>query len=108
MILAMALGAAGAAVGSGCGGSDSGPCNGAIEHDNDATCAPQNPSTPTSPTPKAFMEDCTSDSECETNLCFPFAQKGTKCTRTCTAATAATDCPAPSTGCNGMGVCKAP
>ena len=30
------------------------------------------------------------------------------CTYHCTMATAAADCPAPSTGCNNMGICKVP
>ena len=38
-------------------------------------------------------------------ICFIFPNRGNYCTHTCTVAT---DCAAPSPGCNGMGVCKAP
>lgn len=55
---------------------------------------------------KAFMEACASTEQCMTGLiCFNFNAKGMFCTHDCTAAA---DCAAPSTGCNGMGVCKAP
>jgi hypothetical protein len=37
--------------------------------------------------------------------CFDFPNRGQYCTHPCTANT---DCALPSTGCNGMGVCKAP
>ena len=54
-----------------------------------------------------YMEACTvgMDELCETGLCFDFNTKGPHCTHACTVDT---DCEAPSTGCNGMGVCKAP
>lgn len=57
---------------------------------------------------KNFMDPCPSgmDSECMTGLvCFNFQMKGPHCTHACTTAA---DCPAPSPGCSGMGVCKAP
>lgn len=52
-----------------------------------------------------FLETCSKDEECETKLCYTFNAKGPKCTTHCQ-----TDgeCPAPSPGCNNMGVCKAP
>jgi len=54
-----------------------------------------------------FMSACTvgHDEECATGLCFDFNSKGPHCTHACTVAT---DCEAPSDGCSGMGVCKAP
>lgn len=58
--------------------------------------------------PKVFGAACTTDCECDTSMCRPF-QMGTtmKCTRPCTVATQATDCPAPSTGvCTNNGYCK--
>ncbi len=55
--------------------------------------------------PGAFMSQCTEDSECETNLCFPFNSKGPHCTHECTVDE---DCADPSPGCNNKGVCKAP
>lgn len=52
-----------------------------------------------------FLSPCTTDAECETGLCHPFPSKGSHCTKTCTDAA---DCPAPSPGCNAMGVCRLP
>lgn len=52
-----------------------------------------------------FMEPCDEDAQCETGLCFPFNAKGPHCTKPCTTPD---ECPPPSTGCNMMGVCKAP
>jgi hypothetical protein len=57
----------------------------------------------------AFMcPGCTTDADCAEGLvCFDFPNKGGfLCTRTCTPATAATDCPAPSEGCGNNGHCK--
>lgn len=55
----------------------------------------------------AFMETCNpADDQCADDLqCFSFNNKGPLCTHTCTDDV---DCEAPSTGCNNMGVCKAP
>ena len=53
----------------------------------------------------AYMSPCDEDEQCETGLCFPFNAKGPHCTQTCSGPD---DCPPPSTGCNNMGVCKAP
>jgi hypothetical protein len=54
-----------------------------------------------------FMSECTlgMDEQCETGLCFDFNTKGPHCTHACEVDA---DCEAPSEGCNGMGVCKAP
>lgn len=52
-----------------------------------------------------FLEPCETDDECETMLCHVFPAKGTFCSQPCDGPE---DCPAPSSGCNGMGVCKAP
>jgi len=52
----------------------------------------------------AFGEPCTMDTDCvEGLLCFNFQAKGMLCTKECQSAA---DCPAPSSGCNGMGYCK--
>ena len=53
----------------------------------------------------AFMGACAMNEQCTTGLCFRFNAKGPHCSKPCTSAT---DCEAPSTGCNGMGVCKVP
>lgn len=52
-----------------------------------------------------FMSACEQDEQCSTGLCFNFAAKGPHCSHPCESAA---DCEPPSTGCNGMGVCKAP
>lgn len=52
-----------------------------------------------------FMSACTTDEECETGRCHSFTQRGSFCTKSCESVT---DCPAPSTGCNRRGICKAP
>jgi hypothetical protein len=52
-----------------------------------------------------FMSRCTTNEECETNNCHVFSMQGSFCTHTCKLVS---DCPAPSTGCNNRGICKAP
>ena len=54
-----------------------------------------------------FMEPCdVSDDACqEPYFCFNYNSKGPHCTTECTRDD---QCEAPSTGCNMMGVCKAP
>lgn len=52
-----------------------------------------------------FMAECTSNDQCATGLCFNFNAKGPRCTHACMAAA---ECEAPSPGCSGMHVCKAP
>ena len=58
--------------------------------------------------PKHFGDTCTMDCDCDTSMCRPFQMGATHlCTRPCTTATQATDCPAPSTGmCTNNGYCK--
>lgn len=56
----------------------------------------------------AFGASCTVNEDCQSLLCEPFVM-GTvhRCTKTCTVATQATDCPAPSDGtCTNNGYCK--
>ncbi|HEX5060475.1 MAG TPA: hypothetical protein VFV99_14005 [Kofleriaceae bacterium] len=49
---------------------------------------------------------CTSDTDCETGICWTYGNGQSKCTHTCTAGEEAADCP---TGrCNGMGYCMCP
>jgi hypothetical protein len=60
-----------------------------------------------------FLQMCTTlgkPGDCAAGLeCKAFSGKGKNyCTRACTTATAATDCPAPSKGCGGNGFCAAP
>ena len=57
---------------------------------------------------KAICAPCTADGECESGSCLP-DMGGQKhyCSHSCTAATAATDCPGVAM-CGGMGDCKCP
>ncbi len=52
-----------------------------------------------------FLSECATDDECDTGLCHPFNAKGPHCSHPCELDT---DCEPPSTGCNGMGICKVP
>jgi hypothetical protein len=52
-----------------------------------------------------FGQPCVSNAGCASNLCFNFMAKGQLCSLSCQSDA---DCPPPSTGCNGMGVCKVP
>ncbi len=51
----------------------------------------------------ALYATCEEDADCDSGLCYGFNARGPHCTRTCDDAD---DCPAPSPGCNGKGVCK--
>jgi hypothetical protein len=58
---------------------------------------------------KAFGATCTTDCECQSAMCRPFSMGATHfCTKPCTVATQATDCPMPpSTAmCTNNGYCK--
>ncbi len=52
-----------------------------------------------------FMSKCSTNDECESGNCHTFSQQGSFCTKGCTDTI---DCPAPSSGCNRRGICKAP
>jgi hypothetical protein len=52
-----------------------------------------------------FMSKCITNEECESGNCHLFTQQGSFCTHGCKELT---DCPAPSSGCNTRGICKAP
>ena len=52
-----------------------------------------------------FLAACNDNAECASGLCFNFNAKGNHCTHGCQSAA---DCEAPSPGCSGMNVCKAP
>lgn len=53
----------------------------------------------------AFLAACEVNGDCASNLCYMFNQAGVGllCTMTCSSNA---ECPAPSSGCNNMGVCK--
>lgn len=51
-----------------------------------------------------FLEACTENADCESNICHEYNGQGVMlCTIECKEDG---DCPAPSDGCNGMGICK--
>lgn len=50
-----------------------------------------------------FLAPCGEDEQCETGLCYPFNAKGPHCSKACSGPA---DCPAPSPGCSGKGICK--
>jgi hypothetical protein len=54
-----------------------------------------------------YMASCSlTGTACEMPYkCYNFNSKGPHCSKTCSAAG---DCPAPSTGCSNMGICKVP
>jgi hypothetical protein len=56
----------------------------------------------------AFGATCSVAGDCQSGLCEPFVMGAVhRCTKTCTVATQATDCPAPSAGtCTNNGYCK--
>jgi hypothetical protein len=82
-------------LGSACGGGD----DGSAIPDADPTA----PDVEVGSLP--YLADCdpTHAEECESGLCFTFNTHGPHCTTPCSVPT---DCPAPSSGCSGMGVCK--
>jgi hypothetical protein len=53
----------------------------------------------------SFLSTCDTNhpEECESGLCFNFNTHGPHCTMACSSPA---ECPAPSSGCSGMGVCK--
>jgi hypothetical protein len=50
-----------------------------------------------------FGASCWDNAQCASDLCFDFKARGQFCTRICSTNA---DCPPPSPGCNGMGVCR--
>jgi hypothetical protein len=62
---------------------------------------------PLPPGSVGYMQACPVEQPdaCATGVCFQFTKQGPLCTHACKVAT---DCEAPSPGCNGKGVCKGP
>ena len=52
-----------------------------------------------------FLQPCEGSEQCESGLCHEYPAKGTFCSMPCDSPD---DCPPPSSGCNMMGICKAP
>jgi len=86
----------------GCGGNDSASTDMSITHVVSTDMAGVAPGA------AAFGASCTVNGDCQSLLCEQFVM-GTvhRCTKPCTVATQATDCPAPSDGtCTPNGYCK--
>lgn len=104
---------AGAGTGSGTGGNGTGTGNGSGDRNGSSTdmaTAPVGSTDMAGATPgtAAFGATCTVNGDCQSLLCEQFVM-GTihRCTKPCTVATQATDCPAPSDGtCTNNGYCK--
>jgi hypothetical protein len=52
-----------------------------------------------------FGASCWDNAQCASGLCFDFKVRGQFCSQICMVSA---DCPLPSPGCNGMGVCRMP
>jgi hypothetical protein len=80
-----------------CDGTTPGVDGSVLDAGEEAEAAP--------PAKLPFMSKCTVNDECESGNCHVFAQEGSFCTHECKDTV---DCPAPSSGCNQRGICKAP
>ena len=58
--------------------------------------------------PGGLGQPCEDNTGCMSGLCFQYNMSGKHCSKPCTAANAAAECPMPpfAAGCSGMGVCK--
>lgn len=52
---------------------------------------------------RALFEECAESDDCASELCFEYGMGQRRCTKTCSTAS---ECPAPSPGCNNKGVCR--
>ncbi len=85
----------------GCGQGGHGPG----DHDDGGDAAtPPPPDAALDASDLAFGAPCWDNAQCQSGLCFDYAVKGQFCSLRCSTSA---DCPAPSLGCNGMGVCRA-
>lgn len=87
------------ATATGTGGNGSGPGDGTGTMSGATDDMGDGDGGAATPGAKLFGDACTVNSDCQSALCEQFAM-GTvhRCTKACTAATQATDCPAPSDG----------
>lgn len=86
----------------GCGMGGMGP--GDRDDGGDAGAPPPSDASPDA-RDLPFGASCIDNANCASGLCFDYRVRGTFCTLMCKTNT---DCPAPSPGCNGMGVCRMP
>lgn len=91
-----------AGVTQGCGGGGMGPGD---RDDGGGGPPPPPPDAALDASDLPFGASCWDNAECASDLCFDYKVRGTFCTRICTTNA---DCPPPSPGCNGMGVCRMP
>jgi hypothetical protein len=91
-----------AGVTQGCSRGGMGPGD---KDDGGGAPAPPPPDASHDATDLPFAASCWDDAQCSSGICFDYKVRGTFCTKKCTTNS---DCPAPSPGCNGMGVCRMP
>jgi hypothetical protein len=113
-LLACAIGIGACSTRSGSGGADSSPPeDGAAASDAglpymaQCTDAATTVGMPGACDPNDCAPNCNAGTggAASPDVCFDFPNRGTYCTHACTSSS---QCAAPSTGCSGMGVCKAP
>ncbi len=64
---------------------------------------PPPPNVPPDAMNLPFGAECLDDAQCASTICFDYVVKGQFCTQLCTTSA---DCPPPSLGCSGQGVCR--
>jgi len=91
-----------AGVTQGCGAGDMGPGD---RDDGGDGPPPPPPDAALDASDLGFGASCWDNAQCASNLCFDYKARGQFCSQICTQNA---DCPLPSPGCNGMGVCRNP
>ncbi|HEY3817191.1 MAG TPA: hypothetical protein VGL81_08475 [Polyangiaceae bacterium] len=71
--------------------------------DGGGAAAPPPPTVPMDAGDLPLGSTCWDNAQCASMICFDYQIRGTFCTQLCLTAG---DCPPPSNGCNGMGVCR--
>jgi hypothetical protein len=84
----------------GCGTGGMGPGD---RDDGGGMTAPPPPDLGVDVRNQPFGAPCLFNAQCTSNICFLYRVKGQFCTQTCSCNA---DCPPPSLGCGGMGVCR--
>ena len=84
----------------GCGKGDNGPGD---RDDGGGAAAPPPPDASADASGLPFGASCLDNKQCTSGVCFLYTVRGQFCTLACMSNA---DCPAPSLGCNGMGVCR--
>ena len=90
-----------AGVSHGCGTGGMGPGD---RDDGGGMVAPPLPDLGVDVRDQPLGAPCLFNAQCTSNICFLYRVKGQFCTQTCACNA---DCPPPSLGCGGMGVCRA-